>query len=122
MTDNRNVVAETIEAISPDVHDSWMDGQRTHGRTAAQSRHGTGELMVPYTDLAEVDKDDDRRIVRTVLESLARLPVVDVLRVLYELNGDSPIEVRDLVQGCNPPPDDLAGRCSDAAAREDGQR
>lgn len=120
----RDVLTEVIERIAPDVHDSWMAGQLAHRRTTTQSRHGTGELMVPYDQLAEVDKDDDRRIVCAVLASMAKLPPMAVMNLLDAIRADSALlaELRAVFDRVDPPRPDLAERCAEVAAREDGQR
>lgn len=119
----RDVLTEVIERIAPDVHDSWMAGQLTHGRTTAESRHGTGELMVPYDDLAEVDKDDDRRIVAAVLASMAKLPPMAVMNLMDALRADDALlaELRVMFGQVDPPPAGLVDRCLDRIAGEDGQ-
>ncbi|MDQ7905963.1 hypothetical protein RB614_15730 [Phytohabitans sp. ZYX-F-186] len=70
------------EDLADRVHEAWMAAWRALGQTSMRSRHHTGELMIPYADLAEVDKDDDRRLVAAVLAGLAALPEHDVLLLL----------------------------------------
>lgn len=59
-----------IEALAANVHDQWMATKRTSGITTRRSESGE-ELMVPYADLSEPQKEMDRVLVRTVLSALA---------------------------------------------------
>lgn len=117
--------AQIIEDLANLVHESWIAGQRAKGRTSAKSRHedGSPDLMVPYADLAEVDKDDDRRIVCAVLLGLANRPVAQLLGVMHDLrtNGDLRARLRELAL-VDPAPDRLVDRCADLATGEDSQR
>lgn len=61
-----------VEAISAQVHDSWMEMKRAAGVSSRKLETGE-ELMVPYTQLSEQAKELDRGTVRTVLSALGVL-------------------------------------------------
>lgn len=58
-----------IEALAANVHDQWMATKRAGGVTSRRSESGE-ELMVPYVDLSEPQKEMDRVLVRTVLRAI----------------------------------------------------
>jgi hypothetical protein len=59
-----------VETISAEVHRMWLAGKHVKGITSRTAEDGE-ELMVPYEDLSEAQKDQDRATVRTVLAALA---------------------------------------------------
>lgn len=70
-----------VEQVAARVHDEWMAAQRRAGRVGAAISRDTGlNLMVPYAELHEADKDLDRTTVRAVLTALAELGLVVVER------------------------------------------
>ncbi|MDQ7904666.1 hypothetical protein RB614_09050 [Phytohabitans sp. ZYX-F-186] len=74
---------QLTEELADWVHAARMAAWQAVGQTSMRSRHPTAEeQMVPYADLAEADKDDDRRLVAAVLAGLAVLPEHDVLLLL----------------------------------------
>lgn len=58
-----------IEAVSDKVHEAWMDGKRAKGITSRKSESGE-ELMVPYSQLSEAAKDQDRDTVIAVYAAI----------------------------------------------------
>lgn len=115
---------DAFEGLCARVHDWWMEASRAHGRETAPSRHGTGELMVPYEQLAEIDREDDRRVVHVVLNGLAKLPpdVVKALIVTSPTDRELLALIKDAATVVDPPPADLVERCRDRLSGEDGQR
>lgn len=113
-----------IDVLAARVHDSYVRDKLAAGVTALPSRRGTGDLMRPFADLDERDKDDDRRTVRTILGGLADLPWMQVCDLLLSFRDDAGLltEVRDACERVDPVPDGLADDCLDALAGEDGQR
>lgn len=113
-----------IDVLAARVHDSYVRDKLAAGVTSLPSRHGTGDLMRPFADLDGRDQDDDRRTVRTILTGLADLPWVQVCDLLLSFRDDDGllVQVREAAEFVDPPSAGLAGRCSDAAAREDGKR
>lgn len=63
-----------IELTAAAVHESWMAKKKAAGITSRKAEDGE-ELMVPYTELSEAQKEMDRSLVRTVYEAIARLTV-----------------------------------------------
>lgn len=63
-----------IELVSAKVHDSWMEGKRSKGIVSRQAEDGE-ELMVPYEQLSDAQKDQDRQTVRTVYAAIESLGV-----------------------------------------------
>lgn len=61
-----------IELVSAAVHESWMNGKLAKGVTSRKAEDGE-ELMVPYADLSEPQKEQDRATVRTVYEAIRSL-------------------------------------------------
>lgn len=102
---------ELIEFLAARAHDAYVAGRIADGRTSVPSSHKTGELLRPYDELAEKDKEDDRRTVAAVLAGLADIPVGELLAVLVELR----VEAR----ACDPVPGDLAGRAATTALTAD---
>lgn len=60
------------ELLAAQVHESWMAAKRAQGVTSRDGEDGE-DLMVPYEDLSEAQKDQDRTTVHTVLTALAEL-------------------------------------------------
>jgi hypothetical protein len=61
-----------IELVAAKVHESWMKGKLAKGITSRKAENGE-ELMVPYEQLSEPQKDQDRSLVRTVYEAIAQI-------------------------------------------------
>lgn len=60
-----------LEVVAAAVHDSWIRGKIANGITSRRSEHGE-ELMVPYAQLSEPAKEQDRATVRTVYEAIRK--------------------------------------------------
>lgn len=60
-----------IETVAAAVHESWMEGKRTKGITSRKAEDGE-ELMVPYSELSEPQKEQDRALVRTVYAAIQK--------------------------------------------------
>lgn len=58
-----------IEVVAALVHEAWMQGKREKGITTRRSEMGE-ELMVPYNQLSEPTKDQDRDTVRAVYAAI----------------------------------------------------
>jgi len=58
-----------IELVAAKVHESWMESKRAQGVTTRKSESGE-ELMVPYEQLSEAQKEVDRATVRAVYEAI----------------------------------------------------
>jgi hypothetical protein len=58
-----------IEVVAAKVHESWMESKRAQGMTTRRSESGE-ELMVPYEQLSEEQKEVDRATVRAVYEAI----------------------------------------------------
>jgi len=65
-----------IELLAAKVHEAWMQEKRSHGIWSRVSDLTGAELLVPYAELAETDKDADRVTVRTVLAAIDKSPYV----------------------------------------------
>lgn len=110
-----------IDCLAARVHDSYVAAKRAQGATSVPSRYGTGELLRPYNELDERDKEDDRRTVRTVLGGLAQMPLREVWGLLADLRDEWLLaELRNAANACDPPPEDFADRCAEATAAEGG--
>jgi hypothetical protein len=60
-----------IEVVSAAVHEAWMEGKRAKGITSRKAEDGE-ELMVPYEQLSEPQKEQDRAAVRTVYAAIEK--------------------------------------------------
>jgi len=58
-----------VERVSDLVHEAWMDGKRAKGVSSRKSENGE-ELMVPYEQLSEPQKDQDRSTVKAVYAAI----------------------------------------------------
>jgi hypothetical protein len=58
-----------IELVAAKVHESWMESKRAQGMVTRKSESGE-ELMVPYEQLSEAQKEVDRATVRAVYEAI----------------------------------------------------
>jgi hypothetical protein len=58
-----------IELVAAKVHEAWMASKRAHGMESRKSESGE-ELMVPYEQLSEAQKEVDRATVRAVYEAI----------------------------------------------------
>lgn len=61
-----------VELVSAKVHDAWMDGKRAKGIHSRKAENGE-ELMVPYGELSEPQKDQDRQTVLAVYHAIEAL-------------------------------------------------
>jgi hypothetical protein len=60
-----------IEAVAAAVHEAWMEGKRAKGITSRKAEDGE-ELMVPYAQLSEPQKEQDRATVRAVYAAIEK--------------------------------------------------
>jgi hypothetical protein len=58
-----------IELVAAKVHEAWIESKRAKGMTSRKSESGE-ELMVPYEQLSEEQKEVDRATVRAVYEAI----------------------------------------------------
>jgi len=58
-----------IEIVSSKVHEAWMNGKKAKGVFSRKAENGE-ELMVPYEELSEAQKDQDRNTVKAVYEAI----------------------------------------------------
>ena len=63
-----------IELTASAVHEAWIAKKRAAGISSRKAEDGE-ELMVPYAELSEGQKEMDRSLVRTVYEAIAKLAV-----------------------------------------------
>jgi hypothetical protein len=114
-------VSAVIDLLAARVHGAYVDDKLASGEVSVLSRHGTGDLLRPYSQLDERDKEDDRRTVCAVLQGLAGMPWVQVCHLLLSLKDDRDLlaEVGRAATVCDPQPAGLGDRCVEAAARED---
>lgn len=61
-----------IEMVADKVHESWMAAKRNQGIVSRKAEDGE-ELMVPYAQLSEPQKEMDRSLVRTVYAAIEAL-------------------------------------------------
>jgi RyR domain len=61
-----------IEEVAAKVHEAWMESKRKHGIASRKSENGE-ELMVPYEQLSEEQKEVDRSTVRAVYAAIQAL-------------------------------------------------
>jgi len=61
-----------LELVAAKVHDSWMQGKLDKGVRTRRAEDGE-ELMVPYAQLSEAQKDQDRQTVKTVYAAIESL-------------------------------------------------
>ncbi len=69
---NTNTKLPDVELVAAKVHDSWMEGKRNKGIESRKAEDGE-ELMVPYEQLSETQKDQDRQTVLTVYKAIESL-------------------------------------------------
>jgi hypothetical protein len=60
-----------LDIVASACHDSWMDGKRKQGITSRKAEDGE-ELMVPFDQLSEKQKEMDRSMVRTVYAAIEK--------------------------------------------------
>lgn len=102
-----------IEAISAAVHDSWMKGKRDGGVRSRKAEDGE-ELMVPYHQLSDKQKDQDRQTVHTVIgamnsvhgDSMQKKPGIDVVIGVGKPRLGGPPKPPDGLDGAPMAPDD----------------
>lgn len=58
-----------IEKVAAKVHEAWMKGKQAKGITSRKAEDGE-ELMVPYEQLSEPQKDQDRSTVQAVYAAI----------------------------------------------------
>ncbi|HKR02117.1 MAG TPA: RyR domain-containing protein [Pyrinomonadaceae bacterium] len=58
-----------IELVAEKVHEAWVESKRAQGITSRKSELGE-ELMVPYEQLSEAEKELDRATVRAVYAAI----------------------------------------------------
>lgn len=58
-----------VEVVAAEVHAAWVRSKHAQGVTSRRAEDGE-ELMVPYADLSEPQKDMDRALVRTVYAAI----------------------------------------------------
>lgn len=58
------------EVVAAKVHDAWMRGKLAQGITSRKAEDGE-ELMVPYEQLSEKQKQADRNLVETVYAAIS---------------------------------------------------
>ena len=61
-----------VELVSAAVHKAWMEGKLARGITTRKAEDGE-ELMVPYEQLSEPQKDQDRQTVLAVYKAISSL-------------------------------------------------
>ncbi len=65
----------SVEKVAAEVHAAWMESKREQGIESHVDRLTGEELMRPYEELSERQKDVDRRTVVTVYKAI--LAVLD---------------------------------------------
>jgi len=109
-----------VDELAALVHASYVAAKHAQGVTSVPSRHGTGDLMRPYAELPDVDREDDRRTVRTILHGLARMPWVELFDLLLGLRESGPVPAARATE-VDPPAAAFVDRCVELAVGEDGQ-
>lgn len=61
-----------IELVSEEVHNAWMRSKKDQGFSSRKSEDDE-ELMVPYEQLSEKQKDLDRNTVKAVYAAIKKL-------------------------------------------------
>jgi RyR domain len=61
-----------IELVSAEVHNAWMKSKKEQGFSSRKSEEEE-ELMVPYEQLSEKQKDLDRNTVKAVYAAIRKL-------------------------------------------------
>ena len=61
-----------IEAVAAEVHLAWIESKKEHGFSSRKSEDEE-ELMVPYEQLSEKQKDLDRNTVKAVYAAIKKL-------------------------------------------------
>jgi hypothetical protein len=61
-----------IEKVAEEVHKAWMKTKKSAGIHSRKAEDGE-ELMVPYEQLSEKQKDTDRNTVKAVYEAIEKL-------------------------------------------------
>jgi RyR domain len=61
-----------IELVSEEVHNAWMRSKTDQGFSSRKSEDDE-ELMVPYEQLSEKQKDLDRNTVKAVYAAIKKL-------------------------------------------------
>jgi len=61
-----------IELVSEEVHKAWMRSKKAQGISSRKSEDDE-ELMVPYKELSEKQKDLDRNTVKAVYAAIKKL-------------------------------------------------
>jgi hypothetical protein len=58
-----------LELVAAAVHKSWLESKLAQGFSSRKAEDGE-ELMVPYAELSEKQKEMDRGLVRTVYAAI----------------------------------------------------
>jgi hypothetical protein len=58
-----------IEKVASKVHEAWMEGKRANGIISCLAENGE-ELMVPYDQLSNAQKNQDRNTVKAVYNAI----------------------------------------------------
>lgn len=61
-----------IEKVSAEVHKAWMKSKKDQGFSSRKAEDGE-ELMVPYEQLSEKQKDLDRNTVKAVYKAIKKI-------------------------------------------------
>ncbi len=61
-----------VESVAAKVHENWMQSKLAQGISSRKAEDGE-ELMVPYEQLSEKQKQVDRDLVKTVYAALEEL-------------------------------------------------
>lgn len=67
---------ELTELLAENVHENWAMERISQGWTVGESRDDKAKThpnLVPYADLAKVDKDYDRRTALEILRAILKL-------------------------------------------------
>ncbi len=60
-----------VDKVAALVHQAWVETKLAQGLTSRRSPTTGEEQLVPYDQLSETVKDDDRILVRTVYAAIA---------------------------------------------------
>ena len=69
--EKNNMQLPDIEIVSAAVHQAWMEGKLAKGITSRKAEDGE-ELMVPYDQLSEPQKQQDRGTVQAVYAAIQK--------------------------------------------------
>ena len=66
-----------FEIVAEKVHEAWMKSKQSQGIESRKAEDGE-ELMVPYSQLSEKQKDTDRNLVLTVYRAISATHADDI--------------------------------------------